>query len=509
MRARVLLDTNIVIHREAAKIRRSDIGLLFNWLDRLNVEKYVHPDSMAEIEKHVDESVKQSFRAKLGAYNVFSTSIPLSEKLLTISGSDISANDRIDTILLNELIAGRVDFIITEDKGIRRKARSVGRGDDVFSIEGYLERVAAEHPEFTNYSVLATRKTIFGKVDVSAPFFDSFRQDYGGDAFDRWFLRKSEEVAYICTDAERLVAFLYLKVEEENENYSDITPQFQRAKRLKIGTFKVELNGYKIGERFMKIVFDNAVTQSVDEIYVTIFDQSVDQLRLIRLLEHFGFDRFGVKSNAYGEELVYCRKIERKASIENPRTSFPFISLSARHMLVPIYPSYHTSLLPDSILRTEANETFDDQAPHRNAISKVYVSRSYNRDIKRGDVLVFYRTKDGGSAYYTSVITTLGIVEDVHFNIRSLEEFQSICRRRSVFSERELESHWTYSTSKPFVIGFLYAYTFPKRPNLKTLIEHGVISDVDAAPRGFEPITRQKFEAILELTESDRRFVIN
>jgi len=29
------------------------------------------------------------------------------------------------------------------------------------------------------------------------------------------------------------------------------------------------MNGFKLGERFLKIVFDNALQQKVDEIYVT------------------------------------------------------------------------------------------------------------------------------------------------------------------------------------------------------------------------------------------------
>jgi predicted transcriptional regulator len=42
------------------------------------------------------------------------------------------------------------------------------------------------------------------------------------------------------------VAFLYLKVEDTGENYSDIEPVFKPKHRLKIGTFKVELNSYKL-----------------------------------------------------------------------------------------------------------------------------------------------------------------------------------------------------------------------------------------------------------------------
>ncbi len=40
---RVLLDTNILIHREASTVVPQDIGQLFFWLDKLKNEKCVHP----------------------------------------------------------------------------------------------------------------------------------------------------------------------------------------------------------------------------------------------------------------------------------------------------------------------------------------------------------------------------------------------------------------------------------------------------------------------------------
>jgi hypothetical protein len=50
---RALLDTNILIHREASKVINEEIGILFRWLDRLHYEKCVHPLSLDELQKHV------------------------------------------------------------------------------------------------------------------------------------------------------------------------------------------------------------------------------------------------------------------------------------------------------------------------------------------------------------------------------------------------------------------------------------------------------------------------
>lgn len=502
---KALLDTNVLIHREASVAVRPDIGLLFNWLDRLACEKWIHPASYEELATHQDERVRKSFQAKLASYRLLQAPAPLSTRVTTLSADfDATVNDRRGTAILNEVFESRVDLLISEDRGIARKAHQLGIADRVFTIDGFLEKVTAEHPELVNYKVLSARKTLFGHVDVSDPFFDSFRCDYPG--FDRWFNSKSEEPAYVCLQRGTVVAFLYLKLESEREPYGDIVPHFQPKKRLKIGTFKVALNGFHLGERLLKIVFDNALRQRVDEIYVTLFPKALLQERLIQLLEDFGFVLWGQKLNANGAESVYVRDMGPAANRDTPSVTFPFFGRNAPVFLVPIYPHYHTELLPDSILKTESPDDFVENDPHRNAIRKVYVSRSHYRELKAGDVVIFYRT--GG--LYKSVVTTVGVVERAHLNIPSEEAFIRVCRQRSVFSDQQLREHWRYFPSnRPFVVDFLYAYSFPQRPNLATLIKNGVIADVTSAPRGFERITGDQRDTILGLAGADTRIVVD
>jgi predicted nucleic acid-binding protein len=502
---RALLDTNILIHREAAVVVRQNIGLVFNWLDRLDYEKCVHPVSVEEIERHEDERIRRSFAAKIASYRVLKAPAPMASQVQALSTAlDSTENQRNDSEILNELFAGRVDLLITEDRGIFRKAEELGIADRVFTIDAFLEKVVAENPDLIEYKVLSVKKSLFGYVNPADPFFDSAREDYPD--FDRWFNCRSEELAYVCFEGDRLVAFLYLKLEDQREPYPDLVPTFQPKRRLKIGTFKVELNGFKLGERFLKIVFDNAIKQRVEEVYVTIFPRSAEQERLIELLEDFGFTVHGEKRNPYGNERVLVRDMTPRFTSTEPRLTFPFVSRSARAFLVPIYPRYHTELLPDSILRTESPSDFIEQEPHRNAIRKVYVSRSYFRELLSGDVIVFYRT--GG--HYESVVTTLGIVEKAQLQIDSEERFVRLCRKRSVFTDAELRKQWRYSTySRPFIVDFLYAYSFPRRPNMAALIAHGVIRDVSSAPRGFERISHEQFETILRLSETDPRLIVD
>lgn len=119
---------------------------------------------------------------------------------------------------------------------------------------------------------------------------------------------------------------------------------------------------------------------------------------------------------------------------------------------------------------------------------------------------MFYRT--GG--YYKGVATTLGIVDGVYRNIKDEAEFIALCRKRSVFSDEELRLQWHFSKgNRPFIVGFLYAYSFPKRPNLKELIDNGVIRSSDSVPRGFEQISQEQFSTILSLSQTDARTIVD
>jgi predicted nucleic acid-binding protein len=506
---RVLLDTNILIHREAATVVRRDIGKLFFWLDKLRCDKCVHPASLEEIGKHQDPRVRGTFEAKLQSYQVLKTIAPSSSAIQQVGGNDKTANDVNDTLLVNELYANRVDILISEDRGLHIKATALDIADRAFTIEAFLEKSIAENPELVDYKVLAVRKVVFGNVDVHQEFFDSFREDYDGDRFNKWFNKKADEPAYVCYESQDIVAFLYLKVEGPEEPYGDIEPRFKAKRRLKIGTFKVELNGCRLGERFLKIVFDNAVLQKTDEVYVTIFPRTIEQKRLIETLKTFGFKKHGTKISAIGEEVVYVREMVPAFNVNDPKLTFPYVSRSSRAFLVPIYPSYHTSLLPDSILRTESPADFVEQEPHRNAILKVYVSRSIFRDLHRGDTIVFYRAA-GTGGYYKSVVTTLGIVDGVYKNIQDEAHFISLCRRRSVFSDQELRDQWNYRrNSRPFIVGFLYAHSFLRRPTLKELIDNEIIRNIESAPRGFESITAEQFSKVLELSKTNLRFIVD
>lgn len=499
---KALLDTNIIIHREASKVINQDVGILYRWLERAKYTKCVHSFSVTEIEKYKNQQTVNTFQIKLDSYERIEIPSPLQSEVKLVSEKiDINENDIIDTQLLNEVFVGRVDILITEDKKIRKKADELGIADKVFTIDSFLEKTFAEHPDLVNYKVLNVQKLKFGRINLDDDFFTSLKEDYAG--FDKWFIKKYDEEAYITVNSNNglLLSFLYLKVENKDEKYLDINPSFMPKKRLKVGTFKVINNGFRLGERFMKIIFDNALKNKVEEIYVTIFDKRDEQRRLIDLLEQWGFVLWGKKN----DEFVYVRDLIKKFDENNLKQSYPFVSKKKDCFIVPIYEEYHTELLPDSILNTESPEEFIEDFPHRNGINKVYVSRALAPHPKPGDILIFYRT--GG--YYKSVVTTIGVTQEAKYDFRDEEDFVLYCRKSSIFPEDQLRAMWRYSKNRPFVIRFLYIYSFPHRINMKELIDLQVLTGVNDAPRGFKYITKEQFNNILKATKSDESFIIN
>lgn len=505
MNPKILLDTNIIIHRETKHPAEREIGRLYWWMDKLHYEKCISEVTRTEISKMHDAQSRDGFLIKLEGYTTLKTTAPLQNEVKAVSDKiDKTDNDVLDTLLINELFSGRVDLLITEDNGIHRKAEELKIGDKVFTIDQFLEKVTSENPDLLDYKVPILEKDYFGNIDLQDEFFNSFKEDY--KSYEKWFSSKANDIAYVARSSGKIAAFLYVKSEGESEPYADIEPTFQPKRRLKIGAMKVQLSGFKLGERLLKVVFDNALFFNVQEIYVTIFPKRDDQLRLIKLLEDYGFYKYGIKKSSSGDEEVFVRDFSRKVFLPTPKSTYPFMSQKARKFIVPIYPEYHTNLFPDSILKTESPMDFVEQEPFRNAISKVYVSGSLNRDLKTGDIIVFYRT--GG--YYKSVVTTVGIVEGIHSPVKSEDELVSLCRKRSVFSERELRGMWKRAPyNHPFVVNFLYAYSFPRRINLKGLIDLGIIEDVDTVPRGFEQITNESFEKIIKETGSNENIIVN
>ncbi len=503
---KILLDTNVIVSREGRYVRHEDIGRLFYWLDQLGYKKCIHPITRSELSNHADPKVVQAMQVKSDNYYTIQSPAQISPEVQKISAEhDKNQNDINDSTLLNEVYSNRVDCLITDDLKIHKKAALLNIDDKIYTVEKLLEKIITENPSLVDYRVKSVQKKLFGEINLQDTFFDSFRADY--EEFDEWFNSKSEETAYVYEDDGNLEAFLYIKLESQSESYHNITPVFLPKKRLKIGTLKVQVTGLKIGERFIKIIFDNALQYKVDEIYVTIFEKTHAHGSLIFLLEQYGFKFWGIKKTTNGDERVYVRKfINTQPSLDEPKSSYPFVKKNADVYFTCINQVYHTEFFPDSILKTESPLGFIEQQPHRNAISKPYISHAPTRTMKPGDIIVFYR--NGG--FRDGVVTTIGIVDSVIDNIKDPVEFIRACRKRSVFDQAGLVKMWNKNPKyRPFVLNFLYAYSLPRRINLAKLIDLGIIQSVTNMPRGFQKIPWDHFMKIIKESKSDESIIVD
>lgn len=330
----------------------------------------------------------------------------------------------------------------------------------------------------------------FKEVNLADKFFDSLKKDYS--EFQAWFLKKAENWAYIHQqdNNKEIDGFLYLKIEEGP--VSDVVPMLNAARRVKVGTFKINAHGTKLGERFIKKIFDHATDANVEELYVTVFPEHAN---LIALLVRYGFTKVAEKHTENGTEDVMTRLLvwdQEKDRMKN----YPLIKLDGAFYQIGIYPDYHTRLFPDSILNNEDVRVVKDVS-HANSIKKIFLSRITGiMGIKPGDKIVIYRTGDGkGPAEYRAVATSLCVVEESRriASFRSATDFVDYARAHSVFSDDELTSF--YNEEKYlFALRFTYNVALRRRLTRNHLIENIGI-DRNAYP-GFTKLTREQFKKV-------------
>ena len=185
---------------------------------------------------------------------------------------------------------------------------------------------------------------LFSDINISDDFFDSLKNDYV--EFVDWYVRKSDEdkKALVLYENGKLLAFLYMKI--ETGIVDDVEPILEARRRLKVGTFKVEAHGTKLGERFIKRIFDTAIAKDIDEIYLTIFEKHES---LIGIFKKFGFSEFGTKTTQNGKEFVLIKQLGK---IKNDiLKDYPLVQIKNKNIFgLSIYPKFHTRLFSDSIL---------------------------------------------------------------------------------------------------------------------------------------------------------------
>ena len=343
-------------------------------------------------------------------------------------------------------------------------------------------------------------KKHFDEININDKFFDSLKSDYPG--FSDWYAKKSNEYAYVQYDKTGgLLGFLFLKMEYNSVNDTD--PIISAQKILKVGTFKIDAHGTKLGERFIKVITDTAMKEKADLCYVTIFSKHIG---LINLLKKFGFIEYGIKSSSAGREIVYSK--DMRNCLGNLNLDYPLIKTkNVKKYILGIYPQYHSIMFPDSILTTE-NPSLIKDISYGNSIHKIYICRMNGIDnLKQGDILVIYRTADDNkTAEYSSVVTSIGVVENVkrQDEFADFNDFYKYSSQYSVFDKADLE-YW-YNRGYCRAIKFAYNIALNKRITRHDLIEE--IGLDRGAYWGFFELSDAEFSEIIRRSNVDSEYFI-
>lgn len=330
----------------------------------------------------------------------------------------------------------------------------------------------------------------FSEVDLNDSFFQSLREDYPG--FDNWFKRKSQQEAFVqYDDNNKIIGFLYLKM--EHNLVDDVTPNILAKRILKVGTFKIEAHGTKMGEQFIKIITDYAVNEEADICYVTIYEKHNS---LINLVQQFGFELYGTKGTDSHKENVYIKQMKKITGDINK--DFPLINLnSSRKYLLSIYPEYHSIMFPDSILTTEDKNIIKDVS-YTNSIHKIYIcSMDAVQKLKYGDIVVLYRTAENSkNAEYSSVATSICVVENIkdQSEFLNFNEFYNYACKYSVFDKNDL--YYWFRKGKCKAIKMTYNSALVKR-----IVRHDLIENIGLQRNqywGFFELTNKQFATIAE-----------
>jgi len=440
----LLLDTNIFIYREDDRIISQNVSDLFRLLNNVSVNILIHPASVADIQRDTDQKRREVMLSKIRMYRELAHPPAASKDpaFVAIVGEPRRSQDAIDNEILYAVSKGAVDFLVTEDAEIHQKAVAAGISDRVFHIDDAREYFKKFLPKKDKiYAPPALKEDFLYNLNLSDPFFDSLKHDYPrvgkSPSFEEWFKDKARRPCFVSYQSpDRIGALLVKKIEDEA--IDDARPPLPKKKRLKIALLKVIDYGHKIGELLLKLSFDSAVQNDIDEVYLTHFTEKDD--RLAALLHEYGFIKVAV--NARGEDIFL-----KKLVVDNPvlietaprqiyRSYYPtfYDGPAVNKWIIPIRPEFHERLFTDVVRRqTLLTEHTGGFIVEGNAIKKAYLCRAPTKKMAEGDVVLFYRSVD------ESAITSLGVVEEVYTGISDTSQILRLVGKRTVYSPEEIE----------------------------------------------------------------------
>ncbi len=436
---KLLLDTNIFIPLEPASTAdvatNSEAAALINRRAQEGGHTtYLHPAHSHDIDRDKDTSRAELRRVLAGKYPELPDPPPITPAHESVIGSPArGSNDWVDNNLIVALDADAIDFLISEDRGIRKKARRLGIDHRVLTIDEAVRLLGAPASIAAPPAVRSIKPHALDKRD---PIFDSFRADY--PTFDDWFARccRDHRQTWTIDGGDRLAGICIVK-----EN--DVHPGLPLGDRpLKICSFKVaeQFNGLKYGELLLKTVFEHAHGKRATGMFVTVFEK---HQTLLELLDDFGFSPHAETTDV--GELILTKLLEPQAGISgldyHIKYGPPRFDAQQDWHLVPIQPRFSDALFPETCA---TRNLFEGQLSFGNAIRKAYLCHAPSRQLVPGSVLAFYRTQRRQGLIAIGVVEDTTVTRDPAVVVRavarrtvySAQEIQDLCEAREVLAIR-------------------------------------------------------------------------
>jgi hypothetical protein len=462
---RFMLDTNILIPAEPTRLddvesSTAAITTLLGLLAAGGHMSIVHPASRIELAGDRDPARAKARGVLLQKYPALDYPPGLSSRLVFALGVPRAAsNSEVDLLLLSAVDANAVDYFVTEDDGIHRRANRVGLSDRVLTIADAIAMVRALFPTVPEAPPLVT-PLVAHQLDDSDPIFGSFRQDYAG--FDAWLVKCKREHrrAWVIHAGDRYAALCIVNDETANQYGFP-------GRTLKICSFKIAegFRGYRYGELILKTVFAYLVENKYSGVFLEAFSKHQE---LFTLLSEFGFD--DVRESSKGERVLF-KQMKPHAHDAHGLGPLAFnvkygpyaISLiGAQVFVVPIQKHFHELLFPE--LRTQL-ELATESHPFGNSIRKAYLCHSKIRRISPGDAMLFYRSQQEQG------VTAVGVAEATMVSSEALA-IAHFVGRRTVYSYAEIEA----MASKPVLaVLFRQARGLRRRWELDLLKRAGIV----------------------------------
>src|SRR5207245_5370622 len=130
--------------------------------------------------------------SKVGSYSLLESPLDsmVGTGFIERIGSPSNPNDEVDSAILYAVYRDAVDYLITEDKNVRKKAEKAGLRNRVLSIREALD-VFQESRKHGLPHPPALKLVPVYHLKLSDPFFEPLKNEY--QEFEDWFRKISRE----------------------------------------------------------------------------------------------------------------------------------------------------------------------------------------------------------------------------------------------------------------------------------------------------------------------------